>query len=170
MAFLAHTYADRSAPPQRTAASEPPWPPQTSSLQARKPAGGFALLTVDQILLLWLAYQHDLIEPLALRGYLGLCEMPARRCQLAPGTRIHYQARELQKLLGPAVRLATAAAAIATLEASGLVTWTETAVELITQPAALQAQTNARSQLARLGAFLDAEGPLRDNEEARDAR
>ena len=98
------------------------WPPQASYLQARKPAGGFALLTVEQVLLPWLAHQHNLIEPLALRAYFGLREMPERRCQLAPGTRIHYQARELQGLLGPAVRLATAAATIATLEASGLVT------------------------------------------------
>ena len=120
------------------------WPPQARSWPARKPAGGFALLTVEQVLLPWLAHQHNLIEPLALRASFGLREMPERRCQLAPGTRIHYQARELQGLLGPAVRLATAAAAIATLEATGLVRRTEHTLGLLTQPEALQGVDLAR--------------------------
>jgi len=120
------------------------WPPQARSWPARKPAGGFALLTVEQVLLPWLAHQHNRIEPLALRAYFGLREMPERRCQLAPGTRIHYHARELQGLLGPAVRLATAAAAIATLEATGLVRRTEHTLCLLTQPEALQGVDLAR--------------------------
>jgi hypothetical protein len=100
--------------------------------------GGFALLTVEQVLLPWLAHQHDLIEPLALRAYFGLREMPARRCQTAPGTHAHYHASELQGLLGPAVRLSQAEAALEALTAAGLVTWTEHTVRLITHPEALQ--------------------------------
>lgn len=114
------------------------WPPQDRSWPARKPVGGFALLTVEHVLLPWLAYQHDLIEPLALRAYFGLREMPARRCQTAPGTRAHYHARELQGLLGPAVRLSQAEAALEALTAAGLVTWTEHTVRFITHPEALQ--------------------------------
>jgi len=114
------------------------WPPQDRFWPARKPAGGFALLTVEQVLLPWLAHQHDLIEPLALRAYFGLREMPARRCQTAPGTRAHYHARELQGLLGPAVRLSQVEAVLESLTEAGLVTWTEHAVQLIPHPEALQ--------------------------------
>jgi hypothetical protein len=114
------------------------WPPEDGYWHARKPAGGFALLPVDQLLLPWHAHQQGLIEPLALRGYLASREMPARRCQTAPGTRVHYRARELQELLGPAVRCSQATAVLEALEASGLVTWTEPAIRLITQPTDLQ--------------------------------
>ncbi len=115
-----------------------PWPPEDAYWHARKPAGGFALMPVDQLFLPWHAYQHGLIEPLTLRGYLASREMPARRCELAPGTRSHYRARELQELLGPAVRLRQATAVIEALEASGLVAWTEPALRMMTQPTDLQ--------------------------------
>jgi len=114
------------------------WPPEDRYGHARKPAGGFALMTVEQVLLPCLAHQHDLIAPLALRAYFGLREMPERRCELAPGTRVHYRARELQELLGPAVRRSQATAVLAALAASGLVAWTEPALRLITQPTDLQ--------------------------------
>ncbi len=115
-----------------------PWPPEDGYWPARKPAGGFALLPVDQLLLPWHAYQHGLLTPMVLRGYLASREMPERRCELAPGTRVHYRARELQELLGPAVRRSQATAVIEALEASGLVAWTEPAIRLITQPTDLQ--------------------------------
>jgi len=114
------------------------WPPEDPYWHARKPAGGFALLTVDHILLPWHAYQHGLIEPLTLRGYLASREMSERRCELEPGTRGHYRARELQELLGPAVRRSQATTVIEALEASGLVAWTEPAIRLIPQPTDLQ--------------------------------
>lgn len=114
------------------------WPPQDPYWPARKPEGGFALLPVDQLLLPWHAYQHGLIPPVVLRGYLASREMPERRCALAPGTRVHYRAHELQELLGPAVRRSQATAVIEALEASGLVAWTEPAIRLITQPTDLQ--------------------------------
>lgn len=114
------------------------WPPEAGYWHARKPAGGFALLPVDQLLLPWHAYQHGLIEPLTLRGYLASREMPERRCELEPGTRGHYRARELQELLGPAVRRRQATAVIEALAASGLVAWTEPAIRLIAQPTDLQ--------------------------------
>jgi len=122
----------------RPEASTCAWPPQDRFWPARKPAGGFALLTVEQLLLPWHAHQHDLIEPLALRAYFGLRELPARRCQTAPGTRAHYHARELQGLLGPAVRLSQVETVLEALTEAGLVTWTEHAVRLITHPEALQ--------------------------------
>src|SRR2546426_9253845 len=131
------------------------WPPQARSWPARKPAGGFALLTVEQVLLPWLAHQHDLIEPLALRAYFGLREMPARRCQTAPGTRAHYHARELQGLLGPTVRLSQVETVLESLTAVGLVTWTEHAVRLITHPEALQGIDS--SAYAAMRAYVHAE-------------
>ena len=70
--------------------------------------------------------------------------MPARRCELEPGTPVHYRARELQRLLGPAVRLAQAEDVLETLETSGLVTWTEQAVRLLTHPADLQGVDRTR--------------------------
>lgn len=114
------------------------WPPEDPYWHARKPVGGFALLTVDQLCLPWHAYQHGLITPVGLRGYLASREMPERRCELEPGTRVHYRARELQGLLGPAVRRSQATAVLEALEASGLVAWTEPAIRLIPQPTDLQ--------------------------------
>ena len=121
-----------------------PWPPEEPYGYARKPAGGFALLRVEQLLLPWLAHQQGLIEPLTLRGYLASREMLERRCELEPGTRVHYRARELQELLGPAVRRSQATAVIEALEASGLVVWTEPAARLITHPEDLQGIDHAR--------------------------
>lgn len=95
-------------------------------------------MPVDQLCLPWHAYQHGLIEPLTFRGYLASREMLERRCELEPGTRGHYRARELQGLLGPAVRLRQATAVIEALAASGLVAWTEPALRLIPQPTDLQ--------------------------------
>jgi len=115
-----------------------PWPPEAGYWPARKPAGGFALLPVDQLLLPWHAYQHGLLTPMGLRGYLASREMPERRCELEPGTRGHYRARELQELLGPAVRLRQATEVIEALAASGLVAWTAPAIRLIAQPTDLQ--------------------------------
>jgi len=71
---------------------------------------------------------------MVLRGYLASREMSERRCELEPGTRVHYRARELQELLGPAVRLSQATTVIEALEASGLVVWTEPAIRMIPQP------------------------------------
>jgi len=95
-------------------------------------------MPVDQLLLPWHAYQHGLLTPMGLRGYLASREMPERRCELEPGTRGHYRARELQELLGPAVRLCQATAVIEALAASGLVAWTEPALRMIPQPTDLQ--------------------------------
>ena len=95
-------------------------------------------MPVDQLLLPWHAHQQGLIEPLALRAYLGLREMPERRCALEPGTHAHYHARELQGLLGPAVRRSQATAVLEALAASGLVAWTEPGIRLITHPEDLQ--------------------------------
>jgi hypothetical protein len=142
-------------PFSRPAASACAWPPQDRFWPARKPAGGFALLTVEQVLLPWLAHQHGLIEPLALRAYFGLREMPARRCQTAPGTHAHYHASELQGLLGPAVRLSQVEAALEALTAAGLVTWTEHTVRLITHPEALQGIDS--SAYAAMRAYVHAE-------------
>ena len=114
------------------------WPPEAGYWYARKPAGGFALMPVDQLLLPWHAYQHGLLTPMGLRGYLASREMPERRCDLEPGTRFHYRARELQGLLGPAVRRSQATQVIEALAASGLVAWTEPSIRLITHPIDLQ--------------------------------
>ena len=114
------------------------WPPEDPYWPARKPVGGFALLTVDQLCLPWHAYQHGLLTAVGLRGYLASREMPDRRCELEPGTRVHYRARELQEFLGPAVRRSQATAVLEALEASGLVAWTEPAIRMMTQPTDLQ--------------------------------
>ena len=89
-------------PFSRPEASACAWPPADPYWPARKPAGGFALMTVDQLLLPWHAYQHGLIEPLTLRGYLASREMLERRCELAPSTRVH---RSEERRVGKECRL-----------------------------------------------------------------
>ena len=51
---------------------------------ARKPHGGFVLLTVEILCLLWWVYRQRYIQLRDLRVWLACQEMVARRCQLPP--------------------------------------------------------------------------------------
>ena len=91
--------------------------------RAPKPAGGFALLPLEALLLPWLAHEQGLLEPLALRGYLACIEMRERRCQVTPETALSYTTEELRRLLGAAVRPRAAVTVRQLLCTTGLIAW-----------------------------------------------
>src|SRR5262249_48847540 len=67
---------------------------------ARKPHGGFVLLTVEILYLLWWVYRQRYIQLRDLRVWLACQEMVARRCQLRPDQVPHYTLAELHRLVG----------------------------------------------------------------------
>src|SRR5437867_11778421 len=69
---------------------------------ARKPHGGFVLLTVEILYLLWWVYRQRYIQLRDLRVWLACQEMVARRCQLLPAQVPHYALAELHRLVGGA--------------------------------------------------------------------
>src|SRR5207244_11378977 len=67
---------------------------------ARKPHGGFVLLTVEILYLLWWVYRQRYIQLRDLRVWLACQEMVARRCQLLPDQVPHYTLAEIHRLVG----------------------------------------------------------------------
>jgi hypothetical protein len=104
---------------------------------ARKPHGGFVLLTVEILYLLWWVYRQRYIQLRDLRVWLACQEMVARRCQLLPDQVPHYTLAELHRLVGgvggPHLRCS-----LRRLEAHGLLAWSSTRITFITAPAALR--------------------------------
>src|SRR6266581_684308 len=106
-------------------------------LKAKKPHGGFRLLIVQQLCLLWWTYRTRRIQLMDLRVWFAAQEMVARRCQLAPDHVPAYTPKELHGLVGGGggehLR-----ASLRRLEALGLLTWSSTALTFATVPADLR--------------------------------
>jgi hypothetical protein len=104
---------------------------------ARKPHGGFVLLTVEILCLLWWVYRQRYIQLRDLRVWLACQEMVARRCQLQPDQVPHYTLAELHGLVGgvggPHLRCS-----LRRLEAHGLLAWSSTCITFITASNALR--------------------------------
>jgi hypothetical protein len=66
----------------------------------RKPAGGFALVSVTQMMMAWCAFREGHIGLKELRVYFALVEMNARRCRLDDGQTPEFTIEELRKLVG----------------------------------------------------------------------
>src|SRR4029450_13811354 len=102
---------------------------------ARKPHGGFVLLTVEILCLLWWVYRHRYIQLRDLRVWLACQEMVARRGRL-PDQVPHYTLTELHRLVGgvggPHLRCS-----LRRLEAHGLLAWSSTRITFITASKAL---------------------------------
>ena len=105
--------------------------------EARKPHGGFVLLTVEILYLLWWLYRQRYIRLRDLRVWLACQEMVARRCQCQPDRIPHYTLAELHRLVGgvggPHLR-----ASLRHLESLGLLTWSSTHVTFAAVPSALR--------------------------------
>ena len=103
----------------------------------RKPHGGFVLLTVEILCLLWWVYRQRYIQLRDLRVWLACQEMVARRCQLRPDQVPHYTLAELHRLVGgvggPHLRCS-----LRRLEAHGLLAWSSTHITFITAADALR--------------------------------
>src|SRR5262245_30028247 len=97
----------------------------------RKPHGGFVLLTVEILCLLWWVYRQRYIRLRDLRVWLACQELGARRGQLQPDRVPHYTLAELHRLVGgvggPHLRCS-----LRRLEAHGLLAWSSTHITFIT--------------------------------------
>jgi hypothetical protein len=104
---------------------------------ARKPHGGFVLLTVEILCLLWWVYRQRYIQLRDLRVWLACQEMVARRCHLRPDQVPRYSLAELHRLVGgvggPHLRCS-----LRRLEAHGLLAWSSTHLTFITTADALR--------------------------------
>jgi hypothetical protein len=107
------------------------------TLKAKKPHGGFRLLLVQQLCLVWWAYRSRRIQLMDLRVWFAAQEMVARRCQLAPDQVPDYTPKELHGLVG-GVGGEHLRAALRRLEAVGLLTWSRTQLTFATSPADLR--------------------------------
>lgn len=113
-----------------------PNPSRTDAPPARympgpRPQCGFWYPTVDQSLVPWLAYEQGKIPFQALRGYWYLHEMKMQRCDIPPGTRVHYPLSNLAQGIetGPRQALQVRDA----LREVGLALWTDEDIQLPTQ-------------------------------------
>ena len=68
----------------------------------RKPAGGFNLLSVTQLMMAWCAFRGGHMGLKELRVYFALTEMQARRCGAKDGQTPEFALDELRKLVGGA--------------------------------------------------------------------
>ena len=104
---------------------------------ARKPHGGFVLLTVEILCLLWWVYRQRYIQLRDLRVWLACQEMVARRCQLPPDKVPHYTLTELRTLVG-GVGGQHLRTSLHRLEALGLLAWSSARITFATATAALR--------------------------------
>lgn len=106
-------------------------------LTARKPYGGFVLLSVEMLCVLWWVYRQRTIQLRDLRVWLACHEMVARRCQTPPVHVPHYTLQELHRLVG-GVGGEHLRVSLRRLAAVGLLTWAPTTLTFATSPTALQ--------------------------------
>lgn len=94
---------------------------------ARKPAGGFCLISGTSLLRAWAAYRRRDIRLLDLRVWFACLELVARRCVAKKGIRPKYSVDEIRLLVGGAggehLRHS-----LSRLEKSGLVIWSESCI------------------------------------------
>ena len=121
------------------------WPPQSRFVTARKPAGGYVLLTVCQLLLVWRAYRTKAIAWFDLRVWFVAVELQAQRCMLSATREPHFTVEEFQPLVGD-VRPTRLRTSLTRLETIGLLTWTPTALTLIQAPAQLRVKDRSSYQ------------------------
>jgi len=125
-------------------------------LIAKKPHGGFRLLIVQQLCLVWWAYRSRLIQLMDLRVWFAAHEMVARRCQLAPDQVPDYTPTELHGLVG-GVGGEHLRASLRRLEAVGLLTWSRTQLTFATSPADLRSVHDLTDFLCMLHAIANSQ-------------
>lgn len=96
----------------------------SSTDSIRRPAGGFAFISVEQLCAAWAAYSLKRIQLVDLRMWLACWEMKSRRCRVARGARKSFGVDELHRLVGGAGGLHIRAS-LRRLEQIGLLEWSE---------------------------------------------
>jgi len=104
-------------------------------IRARKPLGGFILLTVTQLSMVWWAYQKRFIQLKDLRVWFAAQELVARRCKLKDHQTPHYQMEELRRLVAGR---GGEEDSVRRLERVGLLVWSSSNITFAREPSALQ--------------------------------
>lgn len=104
--------------------------------------GGYCLIPVVQVAMVWWAYRQGLIRYIDLRTWFGCQELVARRCVVRPGEPVRYTPAELDGLVGGAGGKRREAS-LGRLTRAGLLTWSSSAVSFTASPDGLPAESLA---------------------------
>jgi hypothetical protein len=115
-------------------------------LRARKPVGGFLLVRVRQLAMLWWAYRAKLIELKDVRFWFAAQELVARRCELEEGREAHFTLEEIGRLISAR---GGERACLKRLEDVGFLKWSASAIRFASSPEDLRV-----SDLSSLHAML----------------
>src|SRR5713101_7273246 len=114
---------------------------------ARKPQGGFVLISVVQLCMAWWAYRAGRIRLIDLRVWFATHELVARRCLLRPGQQPRYTCEELHQLVGGGGGIP---ASLQRLTAAGLICWAATTISFPAEPAPEQECSRLSAMLAQI--------------------
>jgi hypothetical protein len=109
--------------------------PQEESVPVGKPSGGYQLIPVVQLALVWWCYREKLIRLADLRVWLAAWEMRARRCRRPDPLPRRFGLAELQGLTGLSVRRLEES--LCRLTRVRLLSWSDSAVEFPVSAAAV---------------------------------
>jgi len=104
-----------------------------------RPEGGYCLISVLQISMVWWAYKSGLIRWVDLRTWFACWELVSRRCELKPGEPRRYDVGELEGLVGGVggvkVPVATRRKeSLRRLERAGLISWSSSSIQFPSSP------------------------------------
>jgi len=98
------------------------------------PQGGYCLISVMQLCMVWWAYKRRLIRWVDLRTWFACWELVARRCTLQADEARRYELSEFEKLVGGRGGGSVRRASLRRLERAGLLSWSESAIEFAISP------------------------------------
>jgi hypothetical protein len=101
----------------------------------RKPRGGFVLISVMKLGMVWWAFRAKLLRASDLRVYFACHLAVAARCRADSGRESRFTLGELSKATGVGEK--SVRSSIRRLEASGLLAWSEAAITFASSPDSL---------------------------------
>jgi hypothetical protein len=101
----------------------------------KKPSGGFALISVMKLSMVWWAFRAKLLRASDLRVYFACHAAVASRCRTGIGREACYTLGELSRATGAGEK--SVRTSLRRLEASGLLTWSEAGISFASSPDSL---------------------------------
>lgn len=104
-----------------------------------RPVGGYCLISVLQLSMVWWAYKRGLIRWVDLRVWFACWEIVSRRCELRPSELRRYEVGELEGIVGGVGGRKVSAdtrrgESIRRLQRAGLIVWSESAIQFPASP------------------------------------
>jgi hypothetical protein len=107
--------------------------PRTRTVKAvRKPAGGFALVSVMKLSMVWWAFRAKLLRASDLRVYFACHLAVAARCRTGVGREPRFTHDEIARSCGVEER--SIRSSLRRLETSGLLTWSDAGISFASSP------------------------------------